>query len=550
MRLIAELKIPKMFTAYAEDLGYLDHNRLHHVQYFCEACYQIFSAAWGRRSGMGHHERGDNFRCARCGTQHEKNVVYLKRSELAPDKMRLAVKEYKSAVTFEIYSTTLEFNNYLGIFERSYKEVFRFDIDKQTATFTTYRNGAKCETLELGDPFKLDIFQKSILRFFLSFSFANTDQKTELSRILKVLRETVHRKLEEHLGYKVSSMFVFPGTYYGSFLVPIFNIAYRLACPDAPNLPAVYREDTRTVWDYWTTKMLEVSQGVAGTLIHTFSGAGYMDGVMAKTRKKKDFITALAASHSLPDKPMVRRALQEDPFDVNMLSMSFKLCENYDYAMQMFGGMTKLKHMRDHEELLQFLQEMKGLYGEVGIVRLVCEAQELNLRDCIRLYEQLNDANKKALADEGVRLRDLHDWMSLRQKKQLHKNVKFDVPAHIVRRLSMQRDRLSFFLPAESMQLLEAGHKLHNCVAGYGKSMKNNELWIVLVADDMGKLAACLEIKGKELVQAKQDRNKAVSLNAQLNDAIFAWAKAAKLEIKTSDVRVPKEKKTKIKIPA
>ena len=68
----------------------------------------------------------------------------------------------------------------------------------------------------------------------------------------------------------------------------------------------------------------------------------------------------------------------------------------------------------------------------------------------------------------------------------------------------MQKDRMKFFLPKESLELLEAGTELHNCVASYGSDMKDNSKWIVLVADDKGKLAACLEVR--EEINAGQDR--------------------------------------------
>ena len=45
------------------------------------------------------------------------------------------------------------------------------------------------------------------------------------------------------------------------------------------------------------------------------------------------------------------------------------------------------------------------------------------------------------------------------------------------------------------------------------------------MADDQGKLAACLEIKDKDLVQAKLDRNRPVRSNAELNAEILTWAK-------------------------
>jgi len=79
-------------------------------------------------------------------------------------------------------------------------------------------------------------------------------------------------------------------------------------------------------------------------------------------------------------------------------------------------------------------------------------------------------------------------------------------------------------------------HELHNCVASYGAAMKDNKKWVVLVADDKGKLAACLEVQGKKLVQAKIDTNKKVSTNPKLNAEILEWAKKAGLKIDTSDI--------------
>ena len=538
MTFVAELEIPHMFTAYSEDLGYLKNN-LHHYQYYCEKCEQLFSAAWGKISGaINYYERGANFKCPYCERAHGNHVAYINRHKLVPDKVRIAVKEFKKVITLEIYCNAFKFTNYLEIIETSYNEVFRFDISKQTTTFSNYLYGQKQETIELGNPFQLEIFSKSILRHFKSHSLANSEQKKDITRVLKTLRETVHQKLEKHLKYRISSMFVSPGATHGSFLLPVFNMAYRLMFPDVPNLPSQYREDDSYVRkQLWEANMLK--------------SLGYMDRVIAMTRNKTDFITALTEVYKLPNKPLVRKILTNDPFTVNILNTVFSICSNYDYAIQIFDALVKDLETGinrwDQEGMIKFFAAMKPIYGESGIVRLITKAKESQTYDCIRLYEQLSEINKKALIIEKVRLRDIHDWMSLRHKKQTHKNLKFSVPEHIVKRLSMQSNRLKFFLPAESMQLLEAGHALHNCVASYGKNMKDNQLWVVLVADDNGKLVACLEIKGNELVQAKLDQNKCVSCDKELNTAIIAWAKDANIKIKTSDVHVLKEK---IAIPA
>lgn len=540
--LIAEVIIPQMFSAYAEDLEYL-HNGLHHFQYFCEECDQAFCSAWGRVPGSyNSYERGSRFICPYCGHHHYENVVYIKRDVPAPNKIRLAVKKYKDVVSFEVSSETVVFTDYLHLgANRNHKEVFRFDIAKQRVTFTVdHKRCVNREPIEIGNPFKLEMFD-SLLRYFLPCSLANSKQRSDLNNILKVLRETVHRKLEKHLKHKVSSMFVNHGTHYGTFLLPIFNIAYRVSCPDAPNLPAEYRESPEEIRNFWKHKML------SNPLNNETYSCNSMDQIIAKTRRKKDFITAMISTLQLPNKTSVRRVLGEDPFSVNILVESFNQCENYDYAIRVYEGLkilAKDKRLRwsINENLFQFLNEMKLIYGEIGIVRLIEGYEEMQLWDCVTLLQQLNPENKEALKDGTVRLRDLHDWMSLRHKKQTHKNLKFDVPNHIIKRLSMQTDRLKFFMPKESLELLEAGHTLHNCVASYGQAMKDNSKWIVLVADDKGKLAVCLEIKGNELIQAKTNSNKSVSGDKELNRAVIAWAKEANLEIKTKDIYLKDEK--------
>ena len=123
-------------------------------------------------------------------------------------------------------------------------------------------------------------------------------------------------------------------------------------------------------------------------------------------------------------------------------------CQNYDYALQLYSGLKKLTgQLLFKDLLLKFLQAMLPLYGEAGVVHLVEAAKDLELQDCIKLYQQLNEENQLALQTEQVKLKDLHDWMARRHRIQQHVNLKFNIPEHIVRRLSMQKDRMKFFLP-------------------------------------------------------------------------------------------------------
>ncbi len=533
--LAAEVIIPQMFTAYAEDLGYLKTNGLHHFQYLCDACGQHFSAAWGRKpNSMRWYEKGDTFYCPHCNFKHDEHVVRTDRNVLIPKEARLRVKIYQKAVDFEVYCQTVQFRDVLHTFDVKYKETWRFDVATQTVTLRRYENNQKIETLEVGNPFVLQALNQSILGFFQSYSLGTANHRPELVKLLKVLRHAVREKLEKKLGHTVAPMHTSSGQWYGCFLTPLFNLAYRFTLPDAPNLPVVYREAQGDIEKYWRQHGIVTGQE-----------RWLMDVVIGHTKSQVDFLTALAKAYSLPNKPVVRRILGANPFTAGLLARAFYLCTNYDYGIRLYETLKAMqisnRHYFFNDDVYNFLREMKHAYGEAGVVQLVECAPVLDLFDSVRLYHQLNEKNRQIVQSGQIKLKELHDWMAFNHRLQTHVNVKFKVPEHIVRRLSMQTDRLKFFLPKESVELLQAGTSLHNCVASYGRDMKDNSRWVVLVADDKGKLAACLEVRGKEVVQAKIDRNKPVREDPKLHAEVLAWAKEAKLEIKTTDLKVTTE---------
>ena len=518
-----------MFTAYAEHLGYVS-NQLNHTQYFCEECDQAFASAWGVSPGMNGYMRGSRFHCTHCGKLHSDHVAYIQRHEECPHKVRLSLKAFKDLVILEVYYEAVYFDDMFGIRARKNgKEIFRFDIKKQTATFSSrYRKDTDQET-DIGNPFELDIFKESILRFFTADSLVMTNRKKELVKFLKELRETVISKMEKRLGHKVKSAYVGPGTYHGIFLTPLKNIAFRVTFPDSQNLPTIYRE-----------RISEINSMCEKHLITDYS---FMQKAMDVARKGTDFITAVITSIGIPNTTAVRREIRQNFFECGRLVAAFDLVKNYDYALRLHIGIKPILN-KPHgdsysENVFRFLRDISLKYGDSGLVTFAENAEEMNIDDCVRLYDQLNKESKSDLITEGVRIRDLHDWMAKKHRRQGHKNLILDVPDHIIKRLSMQKDKLSFFLPKESRELLEAGEELHNCVASYGIAMQDHRKWIVLVANDKGKLAACLEVVGTTLVQAKLINNQRVAKDNQLNDEVIAWAEKANIDIKTNDVKIP-----------
>ncbi len=554
--IIANVNIPKMFSVYANSLGRNDAG-YHCMQYFCQNCEQMFTVAWGRVPGaMAWAERGSYFGCPNCGKEYnyQRDAGYGKSNEHLPVKVTLTVKEYTNIVDLEVRYEAHIFREQFNMVYVKRMELFRFDVAKQTATFSRiYHDGGRRNvetTFEFGSPLEFQLFDESILRFFLPDCIANKEKSSDLSELLKILREAVKSRLEKRLGHKIESMYVSKGQLHGTFLLPLYNIGFRLIFPDTSNLPEIYRDEKRAIENKLADYMIGQS-------------AAFMEKAIEEARSGTVAATAIIRAVGLPNKDAVRRELRENLFLYGWLSSTFQTIENYDLAMRFFRAVRALQQEqapcshayaygyrgRDRSstftrEVAKFVKSMIPIYGEEGVVRMVENAEEYSLDDCMRIYDQLNATNKRAIKEADVRLRDLHDWMARRHGLQNHKNVKLEVPKHIVNRMAMQRNRLNFFLPKESIDLLVAGQSLHNCVGSYGQAMGNKELWVVLVADDNGKLAACLEIKKDQLIQAKIDRNKPVHTNPALNAEVLAWAEAAGVKIKTGDVRLPsKEEK-------
>lgn len=543
--LINALRIPALFTCLAAEVGDLEY-RVRHCQYYCVECGQTFAAAWRPIPLSNGYFEGGYFICPRCGVTHHRNAINVETYENVPVNMVLKVKEYKTSVILEVSGESYRLYDYLLVSRGRFRETFKFDLEKRVTTYKDNHPGLENKKeLILGNPLNLEVYERSMLRYLVNFSLANKNQRPELTDILKTLRDTVRKKLEKILGHKTQSLFVSSGTYHGTFLLPILNIAYRVACPDAKNLPEIYREPIYEIKRYWKDKMLrETSEMIELETAGDYTQDMIFDRMLEAARKGKDYISELCAMYNLPDRTRVRKALAEDPFDAMLLNRIFSVCKNYDNAVKMHESIAAMhwssrEYYRStpdiNQELFDFLAIMKTIYGEKRMCRFISLAIELDTKDCIRLYNQLEEENKKALSKE-VSPRELHDWLSYAHKKQNHENIKFRAPAHVIKRLSMQTDRLKFFLPKESLELLAAGHNLNNCVASYSQSVAKNQEHIVLVTDDDGKLVACLGIRDRQLIQAKIKNNAPVKKESEINQAVIEWANAAKLQINTHDV--------------
>ena len=167
-------------------------------------------------------------------------------------------------------------------------------------------------------------------------------------------------------------------------------------------------------------------------------------------------------------------------------------------------------------EILRFLQHTSGWY---------------TIHDTIHMLGSLSDTAREDLYRHLPSLRDLHDTLVRIRRREQNPDYAFDNNiAPIRRRLSMQLDHIRFYLPERSKTLYDAGIALHNCVSSYAGRVRDGETHIVLMADECGKLVACIEVKDGEIRQAKLDRNQSVAKDAAINAEVITWAQKIGLQ--------------------
>ncbi len=526
---LAELKITKIFSAYSHSVGNST------TQYMCDRCSQQFAARWTLRANYfnPYSCRGNHVTCPWCGAHHSKHMDSFATDEYVPYRMTLTVSQFKHQVRLTV---NYEATAFTGLFKQKWiegKEIFKFDVRNRQTTFSkqilktdlnNQNEKGVGRKLCLGSPFDTEILRESVLRFLRNGSEAKHHYSKELHHLIRTLREAVKKIIEKRDGRAMKeTMYInAQAADSGMVLLPVMNLACRVLIPDLS-------KDTFP-FAYWTTtKSLKYNQG-KGTDGY---GSEWLAGITADLRRGKDYLSAVVASTGLPDTAAIRQIIAQDIFSLGRLKDAFSLVTNYDKAVRLYRA---LADEETNPRLKSFLEDMLPIYGESGILRMAERKEKIFLHDCVRMYHDLTPENLTRFRTERIRIKDLHDWLAIVHRRQGIANFQLDVPEHIVKRLSMQTDKVKFFLPEVSHDLLDAGHYLRNCVASYCHAVKNGDKLVVLVADEGGKLVACLEIEEKTIVQAKVNRNKPVATVAEINRAVVEWAKATNLAIDTKDI--------------
>jgi len=540
---LIRIETPRPFTAIREIRADSCYRTDGVCLQYCAECGQVFSAVFGYVPGCGWSRwRGDMFFCPDCGKLHSRNYLSATRykgqkSQWLPFNLTITLKEFKSHFSLRVTANCVKFTaDGEDVEYKIIRESLIFDVKQQKVVFKSSNGVAE---LELGNPYSATPFlNTSLLRYIIPESTVWQAQKKEANLLLKYLRDGITKKMKAIHGIDLKAMSIPAGKRYGLFLLPIVNIAWRMACPDAGNLP-LYEIVEGSYPSY--KELLEIHRLRCGA-----PPARAIDFLIALTRKGLSYPQAVAKAYKLPDtKSIVKMLAASDIFDAGRIKTGFNLMKDYKYRI--FSARFLLQEINlfslsandEPSEIIRFIKEVASIRGDKLATKLLSNYVKLQTRDIAAMYYKLNAQNKERFWAKKLTAERMHEWLVDAWEAQAYPNYDLAVPEAIVRRLEMQKETIKFFVPDTAYRLKAAGKELHNCVGSYANSVLDGECCIVLVADDLGKLKVCLEIdQQNNLRQAKLTCNKPVSTDKVLNAEVLKWSKEAKLTIATLDVKV------------
>lgn len=543
MKILACVEIPELYTAVSHVLEkkrnrYVEDREYCETLYHCLKCGTDFHIHHRFKPGCYYYGVDDDYvRCPVCGHAHQnhnlKQDIVVCDDTWSPVNAYIKVVELKNEVLLKVSSEVWNVKEDLDLQTILYEE-FRFNVKKRKTTFRRWlgKGHSNEQEFELGKPFSSTIYN-SVLAHVHRYNGAK-QYKQELMNVLKILRDTVRTKWKKLHGYKLKGGYVSHGQQNGYMCFPLLNLAYRLVCPDSNDLP-VWLNGSATERARESDRRYYKSELVTGGVFNDLDAL----------RKADNYLDPIIEYYNLPNTQTIRRLLTDDVFLAATLGRIYEVIPNQNHALAVYSDLQELASdweggyayttMRElTDNVLAVSQGRSG--SEIrGFIRYVRKKGSGHLKDITYMFSTVpKEVQEKALK---VKMKDLHDWLVNEKKKIEEAGYSLEVPEHVVKRLQMQMDMVKFYLPNHSNELKHGSDVFHNCVRTYSRRVLEKQCQIVYMTDDNGKLTACLEIRGNELVQAKLKYNRPVSGDSAVNGAVVDWCRKVGLRIKTYDVR-------------
>lgn len=471
--------------------------------------------------------------CPCCGKKNTHNEIMYSRDNqgILPYMIRINIIEFTGKIELRLnYSGVMLGENIFENFKPLEKvmEKYVFNIADSTVVWQRIAGEEKLE-YEIG--YFNEDFEK--LQNKTALCFLQYDHKIKkgdsFTGLLKKLREIINRKAVQ-AGLQEKSLFI-NGKHKTRLLASVLNIAHRVRFWDCENIPALGNNINEFLIEKKITKkILDMS------IVEFWQSQGY------------SYQEALCKMYNLPNIKSVRKELQV--VNLHNLSLAFRLREkNIDTTLQIYNYFKDVdireqfkpyyerNGEKDKEAAVKIYNTFKKLYPKITFNQIVQKYKYYE--DCLHLLKQMDKITRQLFESNKIAVSKLHDWLSVKIAGQENREMYFDVPEHILKRLDMQLQHYNLQPIIKNSQLVQAAQSLKNCCAGY-KYRINSNLQLVVITDDSGKMRALLEIRDNCICQAKVFDNKCVKTKKEINNLIIEFSEKAKLKIKTNDIDISK----------
>ena len=281
--------------------------------------------------------------------------------------------------------------------------------------------------------------------------------------------------------------------------------------------------------------------------------------IEAKIQEGESYTNAIIKAYELPNEKFVRKNINIETAYILKQAYSVKgeahiLYENFrnwlgeelnsNKNAYNYQGYEAYKRI---ESVVEFFKVFQKYYPQTATQKMINFAISSNGRDTMYLWRNTDKDTKKEFNENTPKFKELHDTLALLVAKQADREMDFEIPDHIVRRMEMHLKNVNCEVLQKFSQVKQASLDLRNCASGY-RNRINDKLQLVLVSDDKGKPIALLEVNNMTIVQAKLYCNKPVSQSEEINAEVIKFAEKANLIIKTCDIDTIKREEREFEI--
>lgn len=492
-------------------------------------------------------EKQKQWTCPSCGKTHKIDNICLadRENSLMPCNMTLNLYEKKETIELVIkYNGVVMGNNVYKDFKiyGEVKEVFSFDTNNHEAVWRKFIGKELEEVVKIGYHTDIkDLFEKSAL-YWLNSTYKSVEQKS-FCEMLKILREKINARMKAQ-GLSARKLYVNGSNKYKA-VDNVLMIAHQVRFWDSKDNVNVYGNGIDKLENWLINNKVDT----------------YIERKVESVMKEgNDYVSALIMALELPNTKKVRKHISIENAHLLQTAYSVKGAETflfdnfkkwideaktqkvrYCYEKPVLDKFAKMK------EVCDFMKAFIDYYPQVPIEKMFNLALERNGRDILHLWQQADKNSKETFRENVPRFKELHDYLSVLVAKQADRDLDFDIPEHIVRRMEMNLNNTNYAVLQKFSQVKQASLDLKNCASGY-RNRINENLQLVLMSDDKGKPIALLEIKESKIIQAKLFANKSVCYEEKVNQAVIEFAQKAKLAIDTKDVDVQIDRSSIFKV--